>query len=149
MAAGLAAIPLETLTTRPQRASSMAGRTAAVRAVGATTLTSKARRRSSAAMPTVGPRGSTVAALLIRMSTGPACSPGARALAALFCPGQVGAHHPDPRGGCAPLQQLGAGLSQLPGGPGQQNNMSAGAGQPERDGAADAAPGPRNQSGLT
>jgi hypothetical protein len=59
---------------RPQPASSMPGSTAAVSAAGAMTLSSKARRTSATGMAAVGPSGSTVAALLTRMSTRPAAS---------------------------------------------------------------------------
>jgi hypothetical protein len=64
MESGRATIPLETLTMRPQPASSMPGSTAAVSAAGAMTLSSKARRSSAGGMAAVGLSGSTVAALL-------------------------------------------------------------------------------------
>src|SRR6266851_1106706 len=104
MPAGAATIPLEMLTTRPQTASSMPGRTAAVSAAGA------ARSRSSSSARSAGTR-------LIR-----------------------------PRGG--PLTQQGACLVQLPCGAGEHDDAGACVGQPERDGAADAAPGTGDQCGL-
>src|SRR5216683_5101798 len=147
MLAGAATIPLEMLTTRPQTASSMPGRTAAVSAAGATTLISNARRTSADAMPTVGPSGSTVAASLTRMSTLPVARTAAAARSRSSSSARsAGTRLIRPRGG--PLTQQGACLVQLPCGAGEHDDAGACVGQPERDGAADAAPGTGDQCGL-
>ncbi len=64
-------------------------------------------------MVAVGPSGSTVAALLTRMSTRPAREHGRRRLAALLLVGEVGGYHADPPGRYALFLQPGAGLVQL------------------------------------
>ena len=73
---------------------------------------------------------------------------GRRRAAAVLLVGQVGGQHADPPGGHAPFAQQGAGLVQLRRGAREQDHAGAGAAQPERDGAADAAPGPGDQRGL-
>ena len=117
-------------------------------AAGAITLSSKASRRSPALMPAVGPSGSTVAALLTRMSTRPAASAADTAQAAVFLVGQVGGQDADPAGGHAAFAQQGAGLLQLRRGAREQDHPGAGVAKPERDRAPDAAPGPGDQCGL-
>ena len=99
-------------------------------------------------MPAVGPSGSTVAALLTSMSNAARGEHGRRRLAALPLVGQVGWHHADPPARHALLQQQGAGLVQLCRGAREQDHAGAGAAQPERDRAADAAPGTGDQRGL-
>ena len=102
----------------------MPGSTAAVGAAGATTLISKARRKSAAAMVAVGPSGSTVAALLTRMSTRPAVS----LLAAAWprCSSSArSAGTRDPPGRHALFAQQGAGLVQLCHGAREQDHAGA------------------------
>ena len=118
-------------------------------AAGATTLTSKASRRSAAGDADGGAERLDGGRVVDQDVDAARREHGRRRLAALLRVGQVGGHHADPLGGHALPAQQGAGLLQLPGGPGEQNDAGAGAGQPERDGAADAAPGPGDQRGLT
>ena len=74
---------------------------------------------------------------------------GRRRAGALLLVGQVGGQHADPLSGHAPCPQQGAGLVQLRRGAREQDDVGAGVAEPERDGAADAAPGAGDQRGLT
>src|SRR3984885_13899324 len=116
-------MPLETLTTRPQPASSMPGRTATASAAGATTLTSKASPRSAGGMGCE--RGAE------RLNRGGVFDQdidtarrqrGSHRTVAVLLIGEVGGQHADPPGGHAALAQQAAGLVELPGGAGEQDH---------------------------
>jgi hypothetical protein len=62
--------------------------------------------------------------------------------------GEVGGHHADPPGRHALFPEHAARLLQLSRGAGEQYHPGPGAGQPERDGPADAAPRAGDQCGL-
>ena len=74
-------MPLLTLTTRPQRRSSIPGSSAKVSSARLVTLTVNARAKASRSMPVLAPRGATTPALLMRMSTRPSSSSARRASA--------------------------------------------------------------------
>ena len=97
-------------------------------------------------MSAVGPSGSTVAALLTRMSTRPAASAAATARPRPLV-SQVGRQDTDPVGGHAVLAQLRVGLLQLRWGAREQDYPGAGGAKAERDGAPNAAPSPGDQRG--
>src|SRR5918996_199126 len=81
MAARVATMPLLTLTTRPQRRSSIPGSSAKVSPATFVTLRVKARANCSTSTSVLAPRGATTAALLMRMSTRPSWSRARRASA--------------------------------------------------------------------